>query len=195
MLNKKVNAFTLIEVLVSVAIIMILSVASIPFFKGMSEKQILSQNAKSFMSDVSLMQVKARSGVTTNGIEKVWWAVEPCATDSNGNNSNPNRYAVGSVKVVDNSGSLSFDWDSFNKTKQLHNFPENVKFDKSSVCNLGVFPVAFERLSGKPNDKDMSSIDSLDIKICTVKDSTKECEASDRSMSVYLNKSGSIRIQ
>ena len=192
--KKNYKAFTLIEVLISVAIIVTISVASIPFFKGMSEKQVLRQNAGKFYNDISLTQTKSRTGVTDDNYNKVWWAVEMCSKDSSGN-SQSNTYSLGPVVVTSNSGSLSVDWNYFDNNKVQRSMAENVKFDSTTVCNTNYSTILFERLSGNSYDRNLSKLDSVNIKLCLVKDTTKECSPSDRNLTIYVNKVGSVIIK
>jgi len=66
------NAFTLVEVMISISIIAILTIAAIPSFSGFSRSQAMAQAFKSLKSDIRIAQSRSLSGATVSGAAKAW---------------------------------------------------------------------------------------------------------------------------
>ncbi len=58
------SAFTLVELMISISIIAILTVAAIPSFSGFSKSQAMAQGFKSLESDLRIAQSRSLSGAT-----------------------------------------------------------------------------------------------------------------------------------
>ena len=68
------SAFTLIELMISISIIAILTIAAIPSFTGFSKSQALTQAFKTLKSDLRIAQSRSISGATTGtpATAKAW---------------------------------------------------------------------------------------------------------------------------
>ncbi len=186
MIKNKNHAFTLVEMMISIAIIMILTASAVPFFKGMSKNQELAQEVGKFYDTVTSMQIKSRSGITHNN-QKVWWAVDPCA------NNDPHLYYYGPVTV--NSTSGLFNWDIFyHSNKIVKTLSDNVKFSKG-VCDSTGYPIAFERLSGNLYDSNKKPLNEATIQFCYVKNADDECSDLDADKKVTINQFGITKIE
>lgn len=64
--------FTLVELMISIAIIAILTAAAIPSFTDFSKSQTLTQNFKTLKSDLRIAQSRSISGATVAGAAKAW---------------------------------------------------------------------------------------------------------------------------
>lgn len=64
--------FTLIELMISISIIAILTIAAIPSFSDFSKSQNLTQTFKTLKSDLRIAQSHSLSGVTSAGNSKAW---------------------------------------------------------------------------------------------------------------------------
>lgn len=70
--NRSIKAFTLVELMISISIIAILTIAAIPTFSGFSRSQVLAQAFKSLKSDLRVAQSRSLSGATVSGNAKAW---------------------------------------------------------------------------------------------------------------------------
>lgn len=70
--NSQFNAFTLVELMISISIIAILTAAAIPSFTDFSKSQTLIQNFKTLKSDLRIAQSRSISGSTVGGAAKAW---------------------------------------------------------------------------------------------------------------------------
>lgn len=75
---KKSFAFTLIEILISVSLIMIITGALIPSFSGYLKNQNLKQSQEKLVSEIRSIQVNALAGAETNlpSLDVAYWAVQ-----------------------------------------------------------------------------------------------------------------------
>ena len=69
--------FTLVESLVSLAIVVIITAATIPLFAKLSNSQGLNRNVGQVATDIKLVQSKAMAGAVYDG-KKVMWGVRTC---------------------------------------------------------------------------------------------------------------------
>lgn len=62
--HSQFSAFTLVELMISISIIAILTIAAIPSFSGFSKSQAMAQGFKSLESDLRIAQSRSLSGAT-----------------------------------------------------------------------------------------------------------------------------------
>lgn len=69
---RYIKGFTLVELMISISIIAILTIAAIPSFSGFSKSQALTQAFKTLKSDLRIAQSRSISGATVGGNAKAW---------------------------------------------------------------------------------------------------------------------------
>lgn len=135
--NKRIlnfNGFSLLEILVVMALIIIVILSVIPSFRGLSDEQVLEQNSITFESDLRLARTKAISGILSPNPDpdkqkNIYWGVEVNCTTGN-------SYRLGYYTIA----------DTLFTTMEEKELSGNTVFD----CSLPTHKIYyFERLTGR----------------------------------------------
>jgi prepilin-type N-terminal cleavage/methylation domain-containing protein len=164
--------FTLIETLVSLAVIVIVSIATIPIFAGLSGTQNLDKNVQNVLTGIKLAQAKAFSGSVYNS-QKVYWGVQICqGTDLNNYNLG---YSLDSDEDNVPDGFTSI------RSKTLST---GYQFDNCATSNI---PFYFERLSSNIVDLDGNYLNQTEVTIVETDDTSNK-------KTIKVGKGGKIEV-